>query len=310
MFKFFILIFIFIKLFLINVLAEDKYEIILKIDEDIITNYDLKNETKYLLALNPPLQSLSEEQIKKFSRESLIRETIKENTILRHYEVNYDDPSLIGLTKNLYYKINVNNESEFNNYLSKFDLDLKQITRKLAIESAWNKLIFEKYKNLVNIDQKKIRNNLENKLNDTKKQKSFLISEILFDAKNREELKKKYKEIVTTIKEKNFRTAASIYSISATAKDGGEIGWINKGSLSNIIFGELSKLKINEFTQPIKIASGFLVVYLADTREEEIKFDLEEEIKKITLLENDRQLNQYSIIYYKKIEKEAYISEE
>jgi len=123
-------------------------------------------------------------------------------------------------------------------------------------------------------------------------------------------LKKKYKEIVTTIKEKNFRTAASIYSISATAKDGGEIGWINKGSLSNIIFGELSKLKINEFTQPIKIASGFLVVYLADTREEEIKFDLEEEIKKITLLENDRQLNQYSIIYYKKIEKEAYISEE
>ena len=87
---------IFILLAIINllsnaVIAENKHEIIFKINNQIITNFDIQKETKYLLALNPSLNNLSTKQIKELSKNSLIREKIKENEILKYYKINYED---------------------------------------------------------------------------------------------------------------------------------------------------------------------------------------------------------------------------
>ena len=61
-----------------------------------------------------------------------------------------------------------------------------------------------------------------------KKQEIFLLSEILFNAKNKKELDKKYIKILKSIEEEGFKNTATIYSISDTAKFGGLIGWIQK----------------------------------------------------------------------------------
>ena len=49
----------------------------MKIDDKIITNYDIQNEANYLKLLNPNLKELDNENILKLSKESLIREIIK-----------------------------------------------------------------------------------------------------------------------------------------------------------------------------------------------------------------------------------------
>lgn len=309
MIKIIFLILIFINLSLSNTYAVEVYKILFKIDKKIITNFDLEKEERYLMALNPSFSNISKKQIKEISKQSLIRETIKENEILKYYKVDYDSPKLIALTKSIYLKLNINTENEFNDYLLKFNLELKEITRKLAIEASWNKLIFDKYKNLINIDEDKIKENLNNETYKTGTQKVFLISEILFDAKNELEFDKTYSSITTAIKEKNFNTAALIYSIADTAKNGGEIGWIGKSELSDEIYKELSNLKINESSRVLKVASGFLIIYLNDIKEEKVEINQEYELKKRISAEKNRQLNQYSIVYYKKIEKQAFINE-
>ena len=144
---------IFILLAIINllsnkVIAENKYEIIVNINSQIITNFDIQKETKYLFALNPLLDNLSKKQIKEISKKSLIREKIKENEILKYYIINYEDPQLAIFLINIYKRLGIVDEAEFNTYLSKFDLDISSVIKKIAIERAWNKLIFDKFRKI------------------------------------------------------------------------------------------------------------------------------------------------------------------
>ena len=291
------------------VIAENKYEIIININDQIITNFDIQKETKYLLALNPSLNNLPIKKIKEISKSSLIREKIKENEILNYYKIDYKDPELAKFAINIYKRLNIGDEIEFNAYLLKFDLNIDSVIKKIAIERAWNKLIFDKFKELITIDELKIREKLEKEIGKLEIQKSYLISEILFQSKNEKEYQETYNNIIKAVKESSFKSAASIYSISDTSINSGEIGWVKKNEISNLIYNELNTLNVGDFTQPIKVASGFLMIYLEDLKKEEQEINPEEEFKKIVIIEKNRQLNEYSIIYYKKIEKQTFINE-
>jgi len=305
-----ILIFLIILNSLSNiVIAENKYKIIININNQIITNFDVQKEAKYLLALNPSLNNLPKKQIREISKNSLIREKIKENEILKYYEINYEDPTLTRFVVNIYKRLDIENESEFNAYLSNFDLNIKSVIKKIAIERTWNKLIFEKFKNQINVDETKIKEEVKKKLDKLEIQTSFLISEILFQSKNKKEYQETYNNIIKTIEETSFKSAASIYSISDSSINSGEIGWVKKNEIADLIYNELNKLNIGDISQPIKVASGFLIIYLEDLKKVEEEINQEEEFKKIVVTEKNRQLNEYSIIYYKKIEKQIFIDE-
>ena len=309
MFKKIFILFVIIDSLSNAVIAENKHEIIIKINNQIITNFDIQKETKYLLALNPSLNNLSTKQIKELSKNSLIREKIKENEILKYYKINYEDPELTKFVTNIYKRLNIGDEAEFNTYLSKFDMNINAVIKKIAIERDWNKMIFGKFKNQIVVNELKIKKNLEKKLDKSEIQTSYLISEILFQAKNEKEFEETYNDIIKAVDESSFKSAASIYSISDSSINSGEIGWVKKNEISNSIYNELNKLNIGDITQPIKVASGFLIIYLEDVKKVEKEINTEEEFKKIVTTEKNRQLNEYSIIYYKKIKKQIFINE-
>ena len=305
---------IFIFVAIINLLsstliAEDRYEIVVSIDNKVITNFDIQIEINYLLALNPSLNNLPKKQIYEIAKESLVREEIKEKEILKYYNINYKDPELSLLIENIYNRLNIANENEFNKYLSNFDLSIEIISAKLAIEKAWNRLIFEKFNQFINLDELSLKKELEKNLSQPQTQNRYLISEILFQSKDDKEYQEILRNIKKTIEENSFETAATIYSISDSSKNGGEIGWVNKNEISDTIYNELNKLSIGQFTQPIKIASGFLIIYLNDIKKEEQEFNVDEELKKMIISEKNRQFNEFSIIHFKKIEQQIFINE-
>ena len=305
---------VFIFVAIINLLsstliAEDRYEIVVSIDNKVITNFDIQKEINYLLALNPSLNNLPKKQIYEIAKESLVREEIKEKEILKYYNINYKDPELSLLIKNIYNRLNIANENEFNKYLSNFDLSIEMISAKLAIEKAWNRLIFEKFNKFINLDELRLKKELEKNLSQPQTLNRYLISEILFQSKDDKEYQEILRNIKKTIEENSFETAASIYSISDSSKNGGEIGWVNKNEISDTIYNVLNKLSIGEFTQPIKIASGFLIIYLNDIKKEEQEFNVDEELKKMIISEKNRQFNEFSIIHFKKIEQQIFINE-
>ncbi len=161
LFKIILLTLFVFKILLTSSFSKNETSIIAKIDNEIVTSHDLKVESKYLEALNPNLKNLSQEQITKIAKESIIREKIKTNEILKYYELEKDTTYLNKIIAATYNKMGLKNENEFNNYLSKYDLTIDDIKRKFEIEATWNTLIFEKYKNQVEVDIKKIKKKIK-----------------------------------------------------------------------------------------------------------------------------------------------------
>ena len=311
-FRFFklILIILFIfKIFISPSFAKNETTIIAKIDNQIITNYDLEVESKYLEALNPRIKTLNKEQKIKLAKKSIIREKIKSNEILKYYQLGQDTGYLNEMIAENYKKLGIKNDIEFNNHLLKYNLTIDDIKKKFEIEASWNRLIFNKYKNQVEVDVEKIKKKLKKEKFTSKKQEMFLLSEILFSAENKEKLDNKYKKILKSIKEIGFKNTANVYSISDTAKFGGSIGWIQKHQLTGVVIDELSKIDTGEFTRPINIPGGQIIIKIDEKKINELEINFDLELKKMIQFEKNKQLRQFSSIYFKKIKNNIEINE-
>jgi peptidyl-prolyl cis-trans isomerase SurA len=303
-----ILIIIFITTFAFQSQSNSIF-IIAKVNNSIITNIDVIKEANYLRALNPDLKKLNANEILTIAKKSMLREKIKEEEISKYLDLNNENPMLKSTIINVYTRLNFNSESGFEKYLSEFDLTLGIIKKKINIETTWNQLIFEKYKHMVKIDKEKITKQAKKNISNNK-QKLYLVSEILFNDTSKIKIDEKYEIILKSINEIGFKNTAAKYSISDSKNFGGELGWVNENQLSKGLKKILYNLNIGEFSDPIIIPGGRLILMLNDKNEETIELNLQGEIKKLTAFENDRKLNQFSTIYFNKVRMNAKINYE
>ncbi len=303
-----IVIFVLLNLFIVEECFSLNNSIVFTIDDKIITKIDIQNEINYLKALNPNINELKKEKIYTIGKNSLLREKIKELEIYKYIdELSIDEDYLNILIKGRYEKLNFLNKEEFLTYLENYNINIKDIEKKLSIEATWNQLIYSKFFENVKIDKEKLKEKIIK--NNKKGINSYLISEILFNVNNKNDLEIKYNEIVKSINNNGFENAALSFSESDTSSIGGKIGWINENSLNNEIKSKLSKLKIKEITDPIFTPSGYLILKLNDKKITKKNYDLNKQLGKAIKFETNRQLNQISNNYYKKIKNNYEINE-
>jgi peptidyl-prolyl cis-trans isomerase SurA len=282
-------------------------KILVKIENQIITSLDVNNEYKYLIALNPSLKNSKKEDIIKLSKRSIINETIKKIEIKK----NFNNPQipetfLDRILQNVYLKIGIENINDFKKYLELNEVNFENLKNKLEIEALWNELILIKFSSKVTINEDNLRKKIQE---NNKFSKSYLLSEISFEVSNLNELDSKYKEISDVINNKGFDFAALKYSVSATSNFGGKLDWINENSLNKKIKDEIKNLKVDDFTKPINVSGGFLILKINDIKSTQIEVNINEELKKLTNFEKNNQLNQYSKIYFNKVKKNLQINE-
>ena len=283
--------------------------VVSKVNNIIITNVDVENEYRYLIALNNDLKNIDKKKIMKLAKNSIIKEIIKETELKNHFDLNKENKYIDRILANFYKPLDLKNEKEFINYLLNYDLLFDEVKKKIVIEAAWNDLIYTKYIDKIQIDEQKIKKKINKLISDKKKQNVYLLSEILYNENNVEDNENKYKLIKKSITEIGFKSTANIHSISDTAKLGGQIGWINESQLSKIIIKKIAKLKIGEHTEPITIPGGILIINLDNIKTQEENLDFDVEFNKQIIFEKNTQLNQFSKIYYNKISKNSNISE-
>ena len=300
---------LFLLLFSLNLKSYSKENVFIthKINAEIITNIDIENEAKYLLALNNQLKNLSKIKILKIATDSIIKETIKKNEVNKYYTLDQKNSFLDTVIKDFYTKLNLTSVGEFEKYLSDYDLTIKDIKKKIEIETTWNQLIFTKFKNQINIDNEKLKKRVGYK-NTTENRKLFLLSEIVFEKDKVKTVGEIRKKIDESIYEIGFKNTANIYSISDSAKFGGDIGWIEEEKLSNKLSKEIQGLIIGDMTKPINIGNGFLILKIEDIKNKKIKIDKKKELEKMILFEQNRQMEQFSKIYFNKIKINTIIS--
>jgi len=279
-----------------------------KINNDLITNFDIIKEAKYLKALNVELENIDNKQLNEFAKKSLIREKIKKHEIEKYYTVNYSAKVVDNFINEFMKKLNINSMLDFEVYLKNYDTNINEIRKKLIIEQTWNKMIFDIYKDRLIVDEKKISKALQDLINKNEKQMSFELYEIFFSEKSKDEFEKKYDKIISSIENSNFEKTALLYSISNTANIGGKIGWINQNQLSKKILAEIKDLNPGSYTKPINSAGGSIILMVKNKKQISIEnVDKELELSKIISSEKNRQLNEFSVIHYKKTETKSYV---
>ena len=287
-----------------------KIEILFKVNENMISNVDIVNEAKYLKTLNKGLQNLNMDQILKFAKNSLIKEMIKKDEIEKFYNVDYSSREVDIYIKRLHESLGFNNLLEFKGYLSKNDIKFKDLRKKLVIEKTWNTLIYEIYNKKVVINKNQILEDLDELIEKNSSQKSFRLSEIVFVEKNKKDNKKNTILLLMTLKNLVLMRLHVIHSISDTSTLGGEIGWINQSQLSKKIFNQIKNLKKGEYSNPILTAGGSLILKIIDIKDVvNDNINKEREFSNMIKSERNRQLKEYSVIHYKKIENLSYVKQ-
>tara|TARA_Y200000002_G_C22646041_1_gene649164 strand:+ start:575 stop:1510 length:936 start_codon:yes stop_codon:yes gene_type:complete len=305
--KVFLLIIIINLIFYKNVFSVEN-KILLKIDNEIVTSIDVFNETKYLKAINSKINEMKKEDIYKISINSLIKRKIKEIEIKKNAsseEINIDDGYLNELIRNTYKQRGFNNLNAFNNHLKNYDIRMSDVKEIISTESLWNELIYQKFSKKIKINKVELKKKITKDNN--KKFKSFLISEIVFKISGKETLNQKFNIIKKDINEKGFSNAATLHSISDSGVSGGELGWFVENSLNPKIKDKIVNLKIGDYTNPVIIPGGFLIIKLNNIKEDKIKYDIDKKLKDLIRITTNQQLNQLSNIYFDKIKKEIKI---
>ena len=307
--KVFILVFFSLLVLNLKVLSKEDVFISYKINDEIITNIDIKKEAQYLIALNNQLVNLKRNEILNVAKESALREKLKKMELLKYFNFENEDRGTDQYIKKIYSKLKLSNKVEFEEYLNKYELTVDYVEKKIRIEMYWNQLIYEKYKSQVNIDIIKLKKKIKKNQNNLK-DKMYQLSEIVFEINDKTDLDKKNQNIRESIKEIGFRNTANIYSISDSSKFGGDIGWIEETKLSKNILEEISKLNIGEHSLPMQIGRDYLILKIENIKIEKKMTDLKQELEKKIQFDTTRQLERFSKIYYNKIKINSVINEQ
>ena len=298
-----------LSLLLLLPVKANETNIVIKVNNEIITNIDIENEIRYLVALNNELKETSEEILKNLAKQSVIKEKIKKKEVSKYFKFNSSQEFLDTVIKSYYTKLGIDSLENFKIYLQEYDLELDVVKNKIEIELLWNQLIGRQYQDQIIINKKDLENKVEKYLKENELTKEFNLSEIVFQIKNDNEIIEKKNLIKKDIVEKGFKSAANIYSISESSKFGGELGWIKSNQLSNKILDILTNLSIDEISEPIKIPNGYMILKINDIREITIEKDKEKLLDDLIKVETNNKYSQFSIIYYNKLKLNSVISE-
>ena len=286
-------------------------KIIYKINNEIITSFDLKLEEKYLIIFNPNLKKINLKQLETLALDSLLKEKIKEIELSNHYtiEKTLQDENLLKIIKDLYIKSGFKDKKNFNNFLIDQNLDLNKLKKKIAIEMLWNSLILSKFNQQVVINRTLLEKQVNKEIKKLTNIREYFLSEILI--KNEKDLKinQLYNEIITSSKKIGFDNTANLFSKSDSAKYGGKIGWIQETSLSPLIIKNLSELNKGEISKPIKASENFIILKIDDIKVSQRKIDKKKILENRITFEKNQQLERFSIAYLNKVKQNIIINE-
>lgn len=284
-------------------------KIVYQIENEIITTHDIKEEIKYL-KINKNLSNLNEKELFQISLNSLLKEKIKKKEIINYYDLSYENKKNKDLSEKLLAQvgrqIGFSSLNDFEKNLISLKIDLISMKKKLLIENYWNQLIYDKYISLIKINENEINNQLQKLIDSNTDILSFDLSEIVILENNENEYKNKLDEIFQSISNRGFEETAVLFSISESSSSNGRIGWVNETQVSEIILNEIKNLKIGQFSKPINTSSGKIILKVNDKKNVSKNLDIEKEKKNLIQYEQNRLLNQFSILYYKEIESKIY----
>lgn len=277
-------------------------KILLKVENEIITNFEVKNKILTLLLLSN--QELNQQNIDNYKKEvlNILIENKLKKIEVEKYKIEKDNNKV-----NLYIKSIAGDISSMKKKFFENNLNYELYYDELEVEFMWQKLIYELYKEKIDVNEAQLNNELELFIKENAVIKEFRVSEIEASFKDDNEYQKIILEIEQDLKDNGFEATALKFNKTSVSNNN-DLGWINSKSLSPEIFDMLDKMKIGEITKPIKRQNTLILLKLTDKRFSK-KEDLEINKLKNQILnkKKNEQFNLYSKSHLLKLKNNSLI---
>ncbi len=260
-----------------HTLVNAQSNIVVKVENEIITNYDIKNKILSSLYLaNQPINQENINKVKENALNSCIQNKLKKIELSR-FDIKNDSKQVSNYIRSITSRDMEYLKKEFNKNEIDFDLFLDEVETQVK----WQKLIFNIYSKKINLNEELIDKEISKIMKESLMLKEFKLAEIEIPKNNNEIDKNNIIQIKKEINEIGFEKTALRYSISPSSNNNGEIGWVNEKSLSEKILKIIKDFKIGEISEPIPKQESFLFLKLIDMKISQI-----EDINKFKLKEN------------------------
>lgn len=253
-------------------------QIIVKIENKIITNFELKNKILSSLILkNLEINQNNINNLKKQTVDLLVLNKLKELEIEK-YKVESQNNDINFKVQNHLNKITSNNVLQLKNAFKNNGVNFNIFQREIKTELLWQDLIYKIYSNRIEIDENNVNQEVEKIFEEQSSVEEIRLSEIeILLGSDRE------KDVIATtqknISELGFENTASKFSISISSEKNGDLGWLDSNSLSKEIYKKISNLKIGDYSKPIIRANSILFLMVKDKRKTKINNLNKSEIK-------------------------------
>ncbi len=278
--------------------------IILKVENEIITSFEIKNKIiSSLILSNQEISQENIDRLKSQALEALIQYKLKKIELSKH-DLKDDQNQINTYLLSISFNDIDGLKKKFKNY----DLDFEIFLDEIKTQLKWQRFIYKIYSNKIEIDEKIVDQEIENLKKNKKSLEEFRLSEIevLYNDKKNEEIL--IKNIKDQIDNFGFEDAAIKLSISNSSSQKGDIGWISGKSMSKEIFLIVKNMKIGEVSKPIKRQNSILFLKLKDKRLSNTdNLDLLEVKKKIINRKKNELFNLYSNSYLSKLKNTSLI---
>lgn len=265
-----------------------------------ITYLDLVKEMKLVAIIsNNKIDNSNKEQIKNIAAKSLIKRKIKEVEINKHGIKDYNASDLEKLIKKTSTNLGTDKDG-LKKIINSNNMDFEYLKRKFEVDLKWNSLIFELYKNKVVLNMNEVEAKINDEIQKTDSKRTFLLSEIEINLPE-SDLQPILKKIMENIKMEGFENTAKKFSISKSAGQGGNVGWIDVKKLSRKIYENIKDLDTNEMGEPIVLENTILII--KKMGEKVYDKDLEKVKNSVIRLEKEKKLKMFSNSHYSNLER-------
>lgn len=244
------------------------------VNDDIISSYDLMQRMRLLMAtsgMQPTQENLP--QIEQEALRSLIDERLQMQELKRVEK--QQKITIISTDKEVEEQIG---EIAQSNRISPEQLKQQLVTQgigletwraQLRAESSWQSWIQGRYGSRLRIGEDQIKA-YQRRLADAAAKPQYQISEVFLDAARvggMEVAVNGATQLITQMQQgAPFAAVARQFSGSATAANGGEVGWVSQGEMPPEVDAALEQLRPGQLSRPIQVRDGVYIIYLRDKR--------------------------------------------
>ena len=279
--------------------------IIITVGNYPITKLDLEKEMKIITVLSKiRINEENKKQVKDLAVQSLVKRSIKKSEIERLKITQFNKKDVNFQISNISKNLGLEKE-DFKIFLQQNNIKYEDISERFEIDLKWNSAIFKLYKNKITLNTIEIEDKINSEVEKVKLSKSVLLSEIQVNVSS-ENLESTKNNVLSEIKEVGFDKAAIKLSISNSAKDGGNIGWLNENKLSMTIYEGIKNLKKGEISKPIILEETMIIILKKD--EKNNSYNLENIKNNIVKQEKMKKLEMFSNSHYSDLEKKTNIN--